>query len=375
VNSSTDFSGLFEPAQSIYLLAHSVGRLPRTTRELVEAEFFQPWAQGEDEPWNNWLLAIDSFRDALARLLVTKRELLCPQPNLSSALTRIMGALPAATDRRTILLSEDDFPSMGFVLQQAQRLGYQLRFIPAGADIGDMSVWWDQLTEEVGLVFVTHVQSNSGKRAPLTELLPVLRERGVTSIVDVAQSAGVIPIDLSQWQADFVIGSCVKWLCGGPGAGFLWASEEILPHCRPLDVGWFSHESPFEFDIHDFRYHPTALRFWGGTPSVLPCVAATAGITVITDVGVERVQRHNAGLREQLNQALAPGELLSPAGQDAAGGTAVIQCGERQGKVIAQLRSAGVAFDARATGIRLSPHIYNTPEEIAAVSRLLRPHN
>lgn len=367
-----DYSRLFEPAENLYLLAHSVGRLPAATRQLAEESFFQPWARGDDEPWNSWLENIERFRAALANLFSTDMELLCPQPNLSSALGRIISALPPEAHRNVILLSEDDFPSMGFVLQQAQRQGYHLRYLPGGTDITDAAVWQKHLSDDVGMVFITHVQSNSGMRAAVVPLLSQLRTRGIVSIVDVAQSAGVIPIDLGQWQADFVIGSCVKWLCGGPGAGFLWADSNILTRCQPLDVGWFSHEQPFEFDIHDFRYHPSALRFWGGTPSVLPYVTATAGIELLLGIGIERVQQHNENLRDILTEGIASGSLISPPEHHRAGATAVLHCGERQQELVAGLRAAGVAFDQRPMGIRLSPHLYNSAEEMAVVSNCLR---
>ena len=370
MNSSPDWddpASAFEPAESVYLLSHSVGRLPLATATLVEQQFLSPWRRGADEPWNNWLAAIAGFRDALASLLGTETESLCPQTNLSNGLGRILGALPVPAGRETILLSEDDFPSTGYVLQQAQRLGYRLRYLPAGADVSDTQLWLDQLDAAVGMVFITHVQSNSGRRAPVAELLPVLRERGIISIVDIAQSAGVIPIDLNAWAADFVIGSCVKWLCGGPGAGYLWVNPDMIPRCEPLDVGWFSHEDPFEFNIHDFRYHPTALRFWGGTPSVLPFVSARAGIDTLAAIGVEQAHTHNRQLRAQLLDGVGDSALVSPLQAEHTGGTMVLHFGESQGQVVHGLLAEHVAFDVREAGIRLSPHVYNSADEIAAI--------
>jgi len=357
----------FESAEAIYLLSHSVGRLPRATEAAVREHFFDPWRAGADEPWPAWMAAIESFRLALARLFNSPVDNFCPQTNLSGALSRILGALPPPAGRETILLSEDDFPSTGFVMQQAQRLGYRLRYLPAGADVFETAVWLEQLDDSVGTVFVTHVQSNSGKRAAVEALLPELRRREIISIVDVAQSAGVMPIDLDEWGADFVIGSCVKWLCGGPGAGYLWANPGIIERCQPLDIGWFSHENPFEFDIHDFRYHPSALRFWGGTPSVLPCVTAATGIDLICQYGVQACHEHNRTLRSMLLDGLDAGALVSPEQEQYCGGTIILNFGERQGQVAHALLAAGVAFDVREAGMRLSPHLYNTVEEMESV--------
>ena len=190
----------------------------------------------------------------------------CPQTNVSSATTKILYALPELRARRTVLLSEEAFLSLAFVFQMAAGSGFRLKYIDGGADAGDPEVWKGQLTADVGLVLLTHVHSNSGLQTPVKDISELARERGITSVVDVAQSVGVLPIDVRYWNADFVVGSCVKWVCGGPGAGFLWANPSVVDQSQPIDVGWFSHDDPFEFDIHRFRYATDSLRFWGGTP-------------------------------------------------------------------------------------------------------------
>ena len=114
-----------------------------------------------------------------------------------------------------------------------------------------MNIWDGVLTDKTCCVLITHVQSNNSCRLPVKAITELAHQRNIYSIVDIAQSVGIIPIDLQNWQADFVIGSCVKWLCGGPGSGFLWAQEDIADHCEPLDVGWLSHQKP-----HGIR-HPS----------------------------------------------------------------------------------------------------------------------
>jgi selenocysteine lyase/cysteine desulfurase len=366
-----DHKSLFAPSGDIYLLNHSVGRPPVTTRDAWAGDFLDPWENAGEEVWPRWIGAIEGFRDALARLLGGVAADYCPQTNLSSALTKIISGLPQSAQRRTILYSEQDFPSMGFVLQQAARLGYRLRALPEGIDTLDASTWDENLSAEVCLVLITHVHSNTGRQVPVAEICAMARSRGIRSIVDIAQSVGVLPIDLAAWQADFVIGSCVKWLCGGPGAGFLWVDPERLPDCEPTDVGWFSHENPFEFDINDFRYAGDALRFWGGTPSVQPYVTARNSIDVLHGIGIETVRAHNLALTRRIIDAVDENALVSPAATHQRGGTVVLNFPDRQQEALCtRLRQARVSFDARPTGIRLSPHIYNDDDEITAVLEL-----
>ena len=361
------YADAYVAGDGIYLLNHSVGRPPISAADTLQQSFMRPWLDGKADVWPSWLQCIDKFRGLMAQLLNTSSALVCPQVNLSSATAKILFSLPKPEARSTILLSEDDFPSMAFVLGKTALLGYQLKFIPGQEDTLDIDVWRRYLTDDVAFAVVTHVHSNTGRLQPAREIMHLARERGVLSIFDIAQSVGVVPVDLLSINPDFAVGSCVKWLCGGPGAGFLWAHAEIIDRCQPLDVGWFSHENPFEFDIHQFRYAPDALRFWGGTPSVAPYAIAANSLELIHRIGVETVRKHNQLLIQQLIDALEPGVVRSPLQQQSRGGTLVLNFGRHQAQVIDKLNAINVHFDSRATGMRLSPHIYNDLTEINTV--------
>ena len=363
---------LFVPSQGIYLLNHSVGRPPVTTRDAWVESFLEPWENAGENVWPRWLETIDNFRNALGALLNGRAEDFCPQVNLSSALTKIITSLKPADSRRTILYTEQDFPSIGFVLQQAVKQGYKLKAIPGHLDTLDPKVWSEHLSGDVGMVLVTHVQSNTGRQVPVTDICAQAQDREIISVIDIAQSVGVAPIALPAWNADFIIGSCVKWLCGGPGAGFLWVAPHRLPTCEPTDVGWFSHENPFEFDMHNFRYAKDALRFWGGTPSVTPYAIATNSIRLIHQIGVETIRAHNLSLTKQIMEAVDATCVITPTQPEQRGGTVVLHYpGNQLDAVCSRLQQARVDFDVRSTGIRMSPHIYNDQSEIEAVTNLL----
>lgn len=361
----------FVPCEGIYLLNHSVGRMPRRTRAHVERQFFDAWEHGDPEPWPRWLDAVAEFREALGAVFNRPAHEFCPQVNISGALSKLLPALPSRGVRRTLVFSENDFPSVGFVLQQAVGLGYHLKIIPASADLQDLGTWRRELTPDVHSVLVTHVYFNTGRQIPVAEVGELASERGILSVVDIAQSAGVVPIDLGQWCADVVLGSCVKWLCGGPGAGFMWLQPELVSQLKPRDVGWFSHEDPFEFDINSFDYAGDARRFWGGTPSVLPYATASASLALIHEIGVDNIARHNRELTQKIIDAVDPSCLQAPVEPALRGGTLVLKFPEQE-KVEARLREAGVRFDSRSFGLRLSPHIYNTCEEVAVVVDCLK---
>lgn len=362
---------LFVAANGIYLLNHSVGRMPASARDYAEKYYFSAWETGYPDAWTLWLEALGEFNHALANLFNSGIGNFCPQPNISSAVSKTLAALPAKKDKDVILISEHDFPSVGFSIQQAERLGFQIRFIPASSDLQQLQTWSDVLTPDIHTVLITHVHFNTSRLIPVDQVTQLTRERGITSIIDIAQSSGVVPIDLQQWQADVVVGSCVKWLCGGAGAGFIWIDPEYIHELKPVDVGWFSHQNPFEFNIHHFEYADNSARFWGGTPSVLPYVVASNSINLIANIGVETIREHNQRLTRSIIESINPAFVVTPIDADKRGGTLVIKLPQQE-RVEKALTEAGVHYDSRALGMRLSPHIYNTQPEIDQVIECLK---
>jgi kynureninase len=349
----------------VYLLSHAVGCRPRHLPEL-EA-FLQAW-QSQPAGWDAWLALLEDFCDAIATLLHAAAATdVCPQTNVSAAVSKIVGALPQRRGRYVLLASELDFPSVIYVLRQAERLGYTLKLLPADGTGTSLATWTEHLTDNVQLALVTHGFYGTGALSDVAAITAQARRRGVTTVVDVAQSAGLVPIDVAAWDADFVVGSCVKWLCGGPGAGFLWANPAHVAQYEPMDVGWFSHADPFAFDARNFRYVGNARRFWGGTPSVLPFAGAIAGLRCIQELGVAAIRAHSQQLTGQLLTAAAQHGWSSPTPTAAAerGGTVVLQTAQ-PARLLQHLRIGDIIADARqGFGVRLSPHIYNSSADIA----------
>lgn len=362
----------FVRTDGVYLQNHSVGRPPVSATNSFDTKFIKPWELGVPDIWDAWLSELERFRNVMARFLNGQGANICPQVNLSSALTKILGSMSVDSKRNVIVYTEADFPSIGFVLTMAQQYGYELRCIPADSDFSSLGCWEAAIRPDCAFVLATHVHSNTSRMIDADAVCRLARESGAISVVDVAQSAGIVPVDLVNWNADFLIGSCVKFLCGGPGAGYLWASDAMLAKAQPVDVGWFSHADPFEFDIHHFRHAEDALRFWGGTPSVVPFVLAANSIELLSSIGIETIRARSLVLTERLMESVDPAEIVTPRTDCQRGGTAVLNCGNRQAQVIDRLSTAGVIFDARSTGIRLSPHVYTTDADIETASAALR---
>lgn len=360
------------PSEQIYLLTHSIGLMPASAQQSVQENVFDVWQSDPTEAWPKWLGVIAGFKQALAELFNADAACFCPQSNISSGLTKVLQSFPSPANNRrnVILLTENDFPSVGFVLKKAEEMGFVTRMIPKSADPQDIDTWEAALTDDVYCTLITHSHYNTSRLIPVDAITKITRERGIISMVDLAQSSGVVPIDFQQWHADIVLGSCVKWLCGGPGAGFLWVDSSLVPQLKPTDVGWFSHRNPFEFNINNFDYADDSSRFWGGTPTVMPFALATNSIRQLLSIGVNNIREHNIRLTNKMIEAVDSNNVVSPIEPSLRGGTLVLKFSEQE-KVEKALNSAGVKFDSRADGMRLSPHIYTTEEEIDRVASLV----
>ncbi|WP_293750241.1 aminotransferase class V-fold PLP-dependent enzyme [uncultured Paraglaciecola sp.] len=351
-------------ANSNYLLNHSVGRPLKTAEDAFKESFFAPWQHSGKEPWGSWLDIISNFQLALSVLFNAPAEQFCPQVNLSSSLTKIVMSLASLNKEDVvILMSEIDFPSMGFALQKALPKSAKIRFIDKSLDITNANVWLEHLNKEVDLVFISNAYSNTGQLAPVHEVISQAKELGVISVLDIAQSAGVIPLNLQDVSPDFMLGSSVKWLCGGPGAAYLWVNPNIVEQCQPKDVGWFSHENPFEFDIHNFSYNQSAMKFWGGTPSITPFALASHSIHYFASLGASYVRAHNQKMIDLIVDEF-DAEVISPIQRETRSGTVILNFKDKQKVIMDALGVANISVDARHLGMRVSAHIYNDADDI-----------
>ncbi len=355
-----------------YFLSHSVGAQPKTYDAAVTAGYAQPWRTEGFNVWEPWFETLNRFRAGLAPIIGAAADDIVPQANVSSGVSKILFGLPPRKGRNKIVLTEDDFPTVGFALDQGRRMGYELVFLPGGARLADPDAWSRAFADDVQMVVATQVYSNTSVLSPVAEIARLSRAADVFCLVDAAQSAGAVPLRLDEWRPDFAVGTSLKYLCGGTGAAWLWAGEQAAAKTAPRDVGWFSHADPFELDIHHFEYAPGAARFTGGTPSIAPFAGACAGHEIINARGVEAIYTHNQGLLSRLAEALPARAFLSSTKIGARGSSALIkvQDYERAAKALAQI---GAGHDTRKGAVRISVHLYNDESDIDAFAAAIEP--
>jgi selenocysteine lyase/cysteine desulfurase len=224
--------------------------------------------------------------------------------------------------------------------------------------------------DETVVIAVSHVEYFNGLRNDLRALSEIAHEHGAYLIVDAIQSAGAVRIDVKRDDVDFLAAGCYKWLLGPPGAGYLYVKDELIEKSEPPFVGWRSVE-PEVFETIDFweiwklRLSETASRFEVGSPSFISFVGATEALKLLLNVGMENVERRILMLTGRLIEAVEDLglKLQTPEEQQYRSGIVNFKIAEPE-EVAENLGSKGIVVSARAHGIRVSPHFYNTKEEI-----------
>ena len=298
-----------------YLLSHSVGAQPKTFEAAFAAGYAEQWRSAGFGVWDPWFEALERYKKGLAPIIGAHAKDICPLSNVSSGIAKVLFSLPERARRTKIVLTEDDFPTVGFALAQGQRMGYELVFLPGGDRLADPDAWAPAFHDDVQLVVATQVYSNSSVLAPCKEIARRARERGVFCFLDIAQAAGAVPVELNEWAADFAVGTSLKYLCGGTGAAYLWADPDAAARSAPSMWAGFLTNRRFEFDIHHFEFAEGANRYTGGTPSIGPAAGATAGQNIINAHGVEAIYAHNQNLLTRLFSKIPTENILSHTGQ------------------------------------------------------------
>jgi kynureninase len=194
-------------------------------------------------------------------------------------------------------------------------------------------------------------------------------------LVDAYQAVGVMPVAVTANDIDICVGGSVKFLCGGPGNGWLYVRPELAETLRPSAIGWISHARPFDFEWDDIAYAAGIQRFAGGTPNVPAAYAAAPGYEAIVDIGVDRVRERS----QALTQLVVDGaldrdlELRSPVKPDQRGGHVTIDIAEAE-RVHEELIQRDFMVDYRpGSGIRIGPHFFTTADECtAALDEMVR---
>ena len=358
----TDYRAQFPIlADTTYLINHSLGAMPARAEDRV-AEYAHTWKTRGIRAWAEgwWTMPLE-VGDQIGRIIGAAPGTTVMHQNVAIAEAVVLSCFRPVDPRRNRVVYEDgNFPSVRYLYQAQPELDVVV--VPDDAAIVDA------IDERTLLVPITHVLFKTSEIQDVAAIVRRAHEVGAHVVLDAYQSAGIVPVDVTALNVDFAVGGSVKWLCGGPGNGWLYVRPDLAETLRPTVMGWQAHARPFGFEP-ELEYAEGAARFLTGTPNVPALYAGTAGYDLIEEVGVERIRASSLRQTQLLiDLAEAAGfDVVSPRDADRRGGTVTVRTPEFEA-VHTELAERAILCDFRPdAGIRIGPHYYNTDDELRHV--------
>src|SRR5438105_2789993 len=250
-------------------------------------EYARTWAERGIRAWGEgwWTMPL-TVGDQIGRIVGAPPGTVTMHQNVTIAEAIVLSCFRLEPPRNRIVYEAANFPSVRYLYQAHADRGAEIVVCP------DDEAVVEAIDERTLLVPVSHVLFKTGEIQRIEPIVSRAREVGARVVLDAYQSAGVVPLDVTELGVDFAVGGSVKWLCGGPGAAWLYVRPDLIAELEPTLVGWQAHARPFAFEP-ELEYAEGAARFLTGTPNVPALYAATAGYDVIEEAGVGRIRRRS----------------------------------------------------------------------------------
>ncbi|MDA0311066.1 MAG: aminotransferase class V-fold PLP-dependent enzyme [Gemmatimonadetes bacterium] len=345
-----------------YLNSCSLGALS-TRSEAYLDEFQERWHDMGASAWyRHWLGRVEDLRGRVANFWGSTPEEVALMPSVSAALSVITQSVPAE-NRNRVICTELDFPTLAYQWAVKPEIELVVLKSPDGIRI-DPEQFAAAVDERTLFLATSHVFFTTGYEQDIKKLADIARAAGAYSLIDGYQGAGQVPLTLSETGVDFYAGGPLKWLCGGPGLAYLYVRDELIQRLEPRITSWFATNRQFDFDLDGFEYRPDARRFEMGTPSLPTVHTALGGQELIDEVGIETIVARNRGLIDRLiGRATDAGLRLRLPEAEHRTAIVMVHHDDPPGAV-RHLADHGVIVDHRPGFVRVSPHYYNTEEEV-----------
>lgn len=345
-----------------YLVNNSLGAMPASVPDSL-ADYAAAWAERGVEAWtSDWLPELRRTADLLGSLMGAPPGTVVVHQNVATLTEMVLSALPRDPARLQVVLGRDEWPSHRYLVTAHERLGLEPLVVPAEQGVEGLL---DSVDERTLLVILSHVRFRDATINDLGAVVDRAHAVGALVLGDGYHAVGHMPVDVVALGVDAYVGGSVKWLCGGPGVGWLYLRPETQAVLLPGAVGWLGHARPFDFS-GQWEAAEGAMGWLGGTPGMPALYAAREGYRAIAEVTPARIratsERLTATLVESsLNHGFTVRTPLDPARR---AGTVTLDVGERTAEVAAKLIASGILVDYRPdAGIRVGAHFFNTVEE------------
>jgi len=362
--------------KTVYLISHSLGAMPRETYESLH-EYAEAWATRGVRAWaEGWWDMPVTLGDEVARIIGASPQTVVMHQNVSICQSLILSCFDPTPKRNKIVYSELNFPSVMYVYEAHAREG-RFRIETVKSD-DRMTVPLERMLaaidEETLIVPISHVLFKSAFLQDVRAITERAHEVGAHVVLDTYQSAGTVPFSVKDLNVDFATGGSVKWLCGGPGAGYLYVRPDLQTKLEPKTTGWMAHESPFAFEGGAIRYAPNVARFLHGSPAIPALYAARAGYRIINEIGVPAIREKNMRQTQLLIEMAeeAGFRVSSPRDPVRRGGTITVAIDHAAAVTKELIRREFIVDYRPGAGVRISPHFYTKDEELELIIKEMR---
>lgn len=361
-------------SDTIYLNHASIGPLPERTRLALE-QFNRRRAAPHLLPDREMFAMLADTRGKIARLIGASSEEIALSPNTGFGISMAARALPFEPGD-IVLVSDREFPANVYPWMRLGDRGVTMELVPTTPE-----GWPDEarLLERVRdprvrVLAVSLVQFSSGYLVDLERLSAATRETGTWLVVDAIQGVGQLPLDLSRVEVDILACGAQKWLLSPWGSGFVYVRRELIERLDPVITGWLAFEGTDDLSRltrYESALRSDARRFELMTLPYQDFAGLSASLDLLLELGIERIRDHIRTLHQPvLAWAERSGaRVTSPRGANASGILCVAPDGVQE--VHRRLKAARIVCSLREGSIRLSPHCYNTVEEMERVARAL----
>ena len=353
--------------KTTYLVSNSLGPMPRTVPEKL-AEYARDWGDLGVKAWNRgwWEMPVEVGNE-IAPLINAGDGEIVMMPNVTIAQTAVLSAIDFPRERDTVVMTELDFPSVRYAFaEMAQRLGARVVVVKSDDGISiDQERLLAAIDERTRLVAVSHVLFRSAYLMDADAICKRAHEVGALVSLDSFHAVGIVPVDVKRSKVDFLTGGVLKWLCGGPGACFLYISSVLRDRLKPALTGWQAHARPFAFE-EMMEFTTGAFRWLNGTPVIPALYAAAEGPRILRRAGVPAIREKSIRLTSRLIALADERGFQVNAPRDAAqrGGTVALDVPHGY-EVTQHLLSRNILVDYRVgAGIRLAPHFFTKEDEL-----------
>ena len=326
--------------------------------------------------WDVWVMKNEAVRSLMARVLRAQSDEIAVTASASAGINALASALNFNQRRNKVIVSDFEFPTNAQIWHAQELRGARVVHVPRGPDgYIPLENFEKLIDEETQLVAVTQVFFRNGARLDIPGIVKLAHARGAKVLLDCYQAVGSMTVDVKKLDVDFAVGGMLKYLLGTAGLGFLYVRNELIQTLTPTQTGWFAQANITAMDITANRPSPTARRFEAGTPAVVNCYAAEAGLQIILEVGTdvieERVRYLTRLYMDRLEEIEWPS--ITPR-QDERRGPMVCVQAKQVANLFTKLTQQDIVTSFRDDNLRATFHFYNSEQDVEAIIQALLGH-